>query len=195
MDRRLAGLGRDLDVLLGERLRLRDQRHGSRRHEHGRREDPDQDQRDRRHVKKEAAGLQLGRRFGQEPRRGRRDAFALPPFPDGRRRLDLGRDALALRTHRAKDGESRLGGHLLHRRVVANDRDALAQASRVVAQELEVETTLPDARTHRQDEHRVLAVVAAQALDELGDLFFGFDVNRVRCHGVYRSPGGLLRLL
>src|SRR4029077_18662114 len=34
------------------------------------------------------------------------------------------------------------------------------------------------------------AVESAQALDELGNLFLGLDVNGVCCHGVYKSPGG-----
>ena len=45
------------------------------------------------------------------------------------------------------------------------------------------------------DDHRFLAVVATKSLDELRDLLLGFDVNRVRCHGVYRSPRSLVRLL
>src|SRR5262249_12089276 len=135
------------------------------------------------------------RRSGNPDVRGRRDPPALPPLANGRRSLGLGGNALALGTDRAVHRESALGGHLLDRRVVADDRDALAKTGRVVAKQLEVEAALPDARAHRQDEHRLVAVKTAKALDELGDLLFRLDVNRVRCHGVYESPEELLRLL
>jgi hypothetical protein len=42
------------------------------------------------------------------------------------------------------------------------------------------------------DEHRVLAARTPQALDDLGDLLLCLDVNRIGCHGVYKSPGGVL---
>jgi len=106
----------------------------------------------------------------------------LPPLPRWRFHLGLGRDALAQRADRPEDRKPALGGHLLHRRVVAHDRDPLAHARGVVAKELEVESALSDARAHRQHEHGVVAAIPAKTFYELGDLLLGLDVDWIGCH-------------
>ena len=194
--------GLDLYVLLGEWRGLGDQSYRSGGNVDRGAEQADQQQRGRRDVEQEAAGLELCRGLREQPGRSgdadmrrRRAGPAIPPALDRRRRLRLGRNAFTELADGAKDRESAFRRHLLNGGVVAYDGHTLAQPSRVVAQQLEVEAALPDARAHRQHEHRVLAVEAAQALDDLGKLFLGFNVNRVRCHGVYKSPGGLFRPL
>ena len=142
----------DLDILLRERRRLRDERDGRGRHEHRRGEKADEDERNRGHVKEEASRLQLGRALGQQPLRRRhpdvgrcRGLFALPPPADRGRCLGLGWNAFAFRADRTDHGKAALRSHLLDRRVVADDRHALPQPRGVVAQQLEVEAALSDA--------------------------------------------------
>src|ERR1700674_3943488 len=100
-----------------------------------------------------------------------------------------------MRANGAEYGKTALRSHLLDGWVVADDGHTLPQPRRVIAKQLEVEAALPDTRAHRQHEHGVFAVEAAKTLDDLRDLLLRFDVNRVRCHGVYKSPGGLFRPL
>ncbi len=109
---------------------------------------------------------------------------ALPPLPRRRRLLWLGGDAFAHWADRPEDRKPAFGGHLLHRRVVAHDRDPLAHARGVVAKELEVESALSDARAHRQHEHGVVAAIPAKTFYELRDLLLGLDVDGIGCHGV-----------